>query len=116
MQDYKKLEIWDFSKNLCVDLYKLTLRFPSQEKFGLVSQLQRASVSVPTNIAEGAGRSTNKDFANFLSISIGSINEICTLLVISEELNFIEKDDSSKLANEYEHLKRMMINFRKLLH
>lgn len=76
MQNYKKLDIWSKSYSLSLRVYEITKPFPEDEKFGLTSQLRRAVVSIPINIAEGAGRATNKDFAHFIQISIGSENEV----------------------------------------
>lgn len=78
MHNYKELNIWKKSLNLAVDVYVLTQKFPAEEKFGLISQLRRCAVSVPSNIAEGAGRKSNKEFSQFLSISYGSLCEMDT--------------------------------------
>ena len=71
MHNYSNLQIWQQAMELVVEVYKLTKTFPAEEKYGLVSQMNRAAVSVPSNIAEGAGRGSNKDFSHFISISIG---------------------------------------------
>ena len=84
---------------LVVEVYKLTKTFPAEEKYGLVSQMNRAAVSVPSNIAEGAGRGSNKDFSHFISISIGSMCELHTQLVLSERLGFIDNLQYKKYKN-----------------
>jgi four helix bundle protein len=94
---HKKLEVWKKGIKLVKDIYSLTCNFPNEEKFGLISQLRRAAVSVPTNIAEGAARNTKKEFINFLYISSGSLSEIDTLLVISTELNFLSIKDLEEI-------------------
>ena len=76
MRDFRKLKVWENAHQNTLDIYKLTQKFPSEEKFGLISQIRRAAVSVPTNIVEGSSRRTEKDFAHFLQISIGSSSEV----------------------------------------
>ena len=84
MHNFKDLRVWQKSIQLTTDIYKLLASFPTDEKFGLISQLKRAAVSVPSNIAEGAGRNSNKEFNHFLSISLGSLFELKTQLIISK--------------------------------
>lgn len=92
MQEYirhhRDLDVWKEAINLVEDVYRLTRDFPSEEKFGLVSQLRRAATSVPANIAEGAGRSGTNEFIRFLYIAQGSITELETHLIMSERLGF----------------------------
>lgn len=83
MHRFKDLEIWKRSRIFCKEIYMVTVQFPDTEKFGLTNQLRRASVSIPSNIAEGASRKSNKDFSRFLEIAIGSCYEIETQLLIS---------------------------------
>nr|WP_298999040.1 four helix bundle protein [uncultured Allomuricauda sp.] len=92
MHRFKDLEIWKMSRIFCSDIYKTTSSFPETEKFGLVNQLRRASVSVPSDIAEGCSRKSNKDFSRFLEIAIGSLYEIETQLLISCDLGFLRKN------------------------
>jgi four helix bundle protein len=91
--DYQDLLVWQKGILLCPEIYTLTKLFPDSERFGLTSQMQRAVASIPTNIAEGHGRSSNKDFVRFLYISIGSFQELETLLRIAKELGYIETVD-----------------------
>lgn len=91
--DFRDLQIWQKSKALCIDLYRLTNTFPDHEKFGIVGQIRRAAVSVPSNISEGHGRSSDADFARFLYISLGSIKELETLLEISSELGYVDSNE-----------------------
>lgn len=90
MHQYKKLDFWQRSCNLCEDIYKQTALFPESERFGLTGQIRRAAISIPSNIAEGASRNSNKDFLRFLSISLGSAFEIETQLLIANRLNFMD--------------------------
>lgn len=91
MKDYKDLELWKESRKFVTTIYQLTSGFPIDEKFGLKSQLQRAAVSVPSNIAEGFGRSTSADTRKFLIIARGSLFELETQLYLSLDLNLISK-------------------------
>lgn len=81
-------------------VYLSTKQFPAEEKFGITSQIQRASVSIASNIAEGAGRGTNKDFVHFLNIALGSAFELETQILLSKELNYIDEDDMKCIINE----------------
>ncbi|WP_291286097.1 four helix bundle protein [Flavobacterium sp.] len=92
VKSYKELLIWQKGIKIVFLVYKLTMDFPKEEVYALTSQLKRASVSVPSNIAEGFGRQTDKSFNHFLSISKGSLNEIETQLIIAKELQFISND------------------------
>ncbi|WP_439128583.1 four helix bundle protein [Polaribacter sp.] len=89
MHRYKDLKFWQLSRTFCKYIYQITSSFPNSEKFGLVSQLRRAVVSIPSNVAEGASRNSNKNFSRFLTIALGSYYEIETQLLISFDLNFI---------------------------
>jgi four helix bundle protein len=93
MHNLKELKIWNKAIDLAVDVYKATSTFPTDERFGLISQSRRAAVSIPSNIAEGAGRNSDKEFAHFLGIANGSSYELQTQLVISNKLALLE--DSS---------------------
>ena len=87
---FKELIIWKKSRQFCSTIYLTTSTFPSEEKFGLTNQLRRACVSIPSNIAEGSSRNSNKDFGRFLEIAIGSAYEIETQLLIASDLGFLE--------------------------
>ena len=93
MNDYKELELWKESRKLVSDVYRMTANFPADEKFGLKSQLQRAAVSVPSNIAEGMGRSTKLDTHRLLVIARGSLFEIETQLFLCMDLNLIIQEE-----------------------
>ena len=89
MTSFKDLEVWKRGIDLVEDVYSLTAKFPANEQFGLVSQMRRAAVSIPSNIAEGQGRKNTKEFIQFLYIAKGSLAEIETQLIICERLKFI---------------------------
>ena len=91
---YKNLEVWKKSIELVKDVYVITKSYPNDEKFGIVSQMRRAAVSIPSNIAEGATRYSDKDSSRFIDIAIGSIAELETQLIISKELGFVGEIDT----------------------
>ncbi len=92
MHDYKKLNVWKESIELITNIYKTTNKFPSTEKFGLISQINRCSVSIASNIAEGAGRNTAGEFRQFLGIAKGSCYELETQLIVSKNLGYISNE------------------------
>lgn len=89
---FEKLEVWKLAKDLCVHIYKLTSQFPPEEKFGLVSQMRRASVSIASNIAEGSSRISKKEQSHFYTIAYSSAIELLNQLIISHALTFIDDD------------------------
>ena len=97
---HKDLEAWKKSIDLVTKIYSLVSTFPEDEKFGLVSQIKRAAISIPSNIAEGAARFSNKEMLRFLDISLGSLAELETQLIIAENLKFFQKTDLYKDINE----------------
>ena len=111
MHNFKELKVWQKAIELTVEIYKITSSFPSEEKFGLVSQLRRASVSTSSNIAEGSGRNSNKEFVHFLSISIGSAYETETQLIISRRLNYMEDIKFEELITKITEIQRMLNAF-----
>ncbi len=115
MRTHEKLEVWKKSVDFVVLIYKATDSFPNEEKFGLTSQIRRASVSIPTNIAEGAARSSNKEFLHFLSISQGSASEVETQLLISHRLSFVNEKTYSNLRNDLDEIGKMLSGLRKYL-
>ena len=113
MQNYKDLQVWSKSHELTLEVYKITKTFPKEEIFGLVSQLRRASSSIPTNIAEGSGRFTQKDFASFLQIGLGSCQEVEYLIFLSHQLDYIAKVDYIPLNKSIGEVKGMLISLIK---
>ncbi len=109
------MEIWKLSRNFCSDIYEVTSTFPEIEKFGITNQLRRAFVSVPSNIAEGASRKSNKDFSRFLEIAIGSMYEIETQLLISNDLNLLENTELKLLLQKLDAIVKMTSKFKSTL-
>lgn len=105
MKSHKDLDVWKRSVDLVTEIYRITFDFPSEEKFSLVNQLRRSAVSIPSNIAEGAARNHNKEFIQFLYVALGSIAELETQIIISENLYFISPDNSFKIKNELIEIK-----------
>lgn len=108
MKDYKRLLVWEKAHQLTLDVYKLVLCFPKDELFGLTSQMKRSAASVATNIAEGCGRSSDKDFCRFLFISFGSANELEYQIILSTDLNFIDPQNSKIFLRKIEEVKKML--------
>ena len=113
--NFKKLGIWIRSKDLVVEIYKLSQHFPKSEQFGLTSQMRRCAVSVPSNISEGCGRGTPKQFKHFINISIGSICELETQMYIAHELGYCGKEILDKVTDEIMEVRKMMIGFQRKL-
>jgi four helix bundle protein len=107
MHNFKELKVWQLSRTLVKEVYEVTAEFPVTEKYGLTSQLRRCVVSIPANIAEGAGRNTDKDFAHFLNISLGSAFELDTLLILSFDLSLISDAQLSHLSNKISETQKM---------
>ncbi|UCS94586.1 four helix bundle protein [Echinicola marina] len=108
MHNYKEFKVWQRSIKLTVEIYRVSRFFPSEEKFGLTSQIRRCAISVPSNISEGAGRKSDREFAQFLAVSHGSICELETQLIVAKELEFIEKNDFDTLSEEINELQKML--------
>src|SRR4029079_16139061 len=115
MHNYKKLTVWQKSVDLAVEMYKLTKKFPPEEKFGLVSQIRKCVVSIASNIAEGAGRNTTGEFIQFIGISEGSANELETQTIISEKLGYITKEELNKSIDSISEIRRMLFSLKKSL-
>src|SRR5208337_1611974 len=108
LKDFRDLKVWEKSHNLALLVYKHTQLFPKQELFGITSQMRRAAVSIPTNIAEGCGRAGNGDFARFLYIAMGSASELEYLLLISLDLGYLHRIDHKELDVAATEVKRML--------
>lgn len=107
---HKDLEVWKLSVSLVIDIYQLSLSLPKDEKFGLSAQIKRAAISVPSNIAEGAGRKSTKELLRFLDIANGSLSELETQLIIIEKLNFAEV--SEILENKIMVIRKMIYKLK----
>jgi four helix bundle protein len=113
MQDYKELLVWQKSHVFVLSVYKSLLTFPKEEAFNLISQIKRASTSIPTNIAEGTGRFTQKDFASYLQIALGSSHEVEYLILLSKDLGFLNLDLYNIHSQEINEIKAMLISLIK---
>jgi four helix bundle protein len=103
----KEIKIWQRSIRLTVEVYKATEHFPKAEVFGLRHQIRKCAVSVPSNIAEGAGRNTNKDFCHFLGISNGTSYELMTQLIVSKELGYIAEEKVEPMLKEIDEVQKL---------
>ena len=115
MHRFKDLDVWKISRQFCSDIYVVTSNFPDNEKFGLTNQLRRASVFVPSNIAEGCSRSSNKDLSRFLEIAIGSMYEIETQLLIASDLDYLNLKKLEELLSTLNRIIKMTSRFRSSL-
>jgi four helix bundle protein len=110
--NFRELKIWQESMKIVKSVYSLTSNLPSEEKFGLISQINRCSISIPSNIAEGSGRTSNKEFIHFLNISISSSFELETQLILANDLFNI---DSEEIITKINELQKMIVGFKKSL-
>ena len=108
VKSYEDLIVWQKSKDLAVFIYKITEKFPKEEKFGIVSQIRRSSVSIPSNIAEGSRRSTSKDFRHFLCIAFGFGAELETQSLISREIGLLSKEDYTMIKNQITEIMKIL--------
>lgn len=112
--NFKKLKIWLMSMEIAKMIFELTSNFPSAEKYGLISQMNRCSVSMPSNIAEGSSR-TNKSFSHFLDIALGSSFELQTQLLIANSCNFISDDVTHTIESKLEEFQKATMSFQNTL-
>ena len=113
MSNFRTLLVWQKSMTLITKIYSLTNKFPKEEVFGLTSQIRRSSISIPSNIAEGYGRESDKELLRFLSISIGSLFEMQTQLEIAKNISYLKEDDFNKLYEDSREVERMLVSFIK---
>jgi four helix bundle protein len=113
MRDYRRLEVWQAAHSLTLELYRLSSRFPVGERYGLTSQLRRAAASIPSNIAEGAGRRTPADYARFLDLALGSANEVEYNIVLARDLDLVEHGEADQLIDRVDHIRRRLLNLHK---
>ncbi|MEJ7779571.1 MAG: four helix bundle protein [Daejeonella sp.] len=116
MRDYKKFEVWKKAHQLTIIIYHEILpAYPKHEVFHLASQTKRAAYSIPMNIAEGSGKNTDKDFASYLDISLGSANELEYCCLLAKDLNYISKELYYKVNNQTNQVKAMLIGLIKVI-
>lgn len=115
VKSYKELNVWKKGLDIVDKIYKLTGKFPTQERYGLVVQLQRSGVSIPSNIAEGFVRHYSKEYTQFLYIALGSCAELETQLIISNRRSYITQKELEELQEDIDHESRMLMNLIKSL-
>lgn len=108
MNQFRKLEVWKRSRIFCKQIYIITEHFPNTQRFGLISQMQRAAVSIPSNIAEGTGRKSKSEFLYFLNISNGSAFELETQINISKDLEYISDEKEKELIEDLNIIQKML--------
>jgi four helix bundle protein len=115
MRDFKKYDIWQLSHSFTLEIYKISSNFPKEEVYGLTSQIRRASASIPTNISEGSGRNSDKEFNQFLNIALGSANESEYLLLLSKDLNYINSELFESLEKDINQIKSKIYKLKQIL-
>jgi four helix bundle protein len=108
LKNYKELKVWQSSYQLCLDIYKITKGFPKEERYGMTSQIRRAALSIPCNIAEGYGRKTTPDYIRSLYIAYGSNCELETQILLSGDLGYMKAEELKKLQADIGGLDRML--------
>jgi len=109
MRDFKKFEVWQLSHQLTLKIYKSTKFFPKEEVFGLTSQIRRSFASIGYNISEGSGRNSDKEFAHFINIALGSSNEAENQLILSRDLEYLSENNFQELSEELILLKKKLV-------
>lgn len=108
MADFRKLTVWEKAHQLALHVYRVSAGFPPHGQYGLTSQLHRAATSIPSNIAEGAGRDTDRDFGGFLQMALGSANEVEYQLLLARDLAYLNSDMHQSIEPEVIEIKRML--------
>ena len=108
LRNYKDLKVWEKAYKLCINIYQITKAFPNDEKYGIVSQVRRSAVSIPSNIAEGYGRGTTQDYIRFLYIAYGSNCELETQVLLSCDLGYIGSEQRKNLLENIREIERML--------
>jgi len=115
IDSFRDLKVWQSGIDLAEEVYRLTQSFPKQEMYGLSSQMQRAAVSIPSNIAEGHGRDSTKEFLHFLSVALGSLFELETQLTLAGRLGYLDKGELENVLSRMDEISRMMRGLQKSL-
>ncbi|MET4080686.1 four helix bundle protein [Pedobacter sp. UYP30] len=110
MQNFKELKVWEKAHRITLNIYKESAKFPKEEMYSLTNQLRRAAASIPANIAEGCGKNSQADLANFLNISLGSANETEYFLILSNDLNYLSDETFTTLSDNINEVKAMLIS------
>lgn len=115
VRNYRDLKVWEKAMDLVERIYGITRKFPDSERFGLISQMQRSAVSVPSNIAEGHARDSTRDYLRYLSIAYGSLAELETQTMIASRLSYISDDQAKELLDAEAEIGRMLSGLKKSL-
>lgn len=117
IKTHKNLDVWNKAMEFAEKIYCITINFPKEEQFGLISQIRRSAISVPTNIAEGSARNSDKEFVQFLYVALGSLSEIETQLLLAKRLKFINKkeNDVFDVFNDIESIRKMLLGLIRFL-
>ena len=107
-RSYRDLEVWKLSIDFVKKVYQVTHNFPASENYGLINQIRRAAVSIPSNIAEGQGRNSTKEFRQFLAISLGSLAELETQLIIAKEIEYLTQNGLDALLSPLDRIRKMI--------
>lgn len=108
LKNFKDLQVWQKSYALVLEVYKATTDFPKSELYGLISQIRRAAISIPSNIAEGYSRGHRTEYIRFVSMAYGSVAELQTQLMLAKDLGYIQQEIYETIAGDYEDLERMI--------
>jgi four helix bundle protein len=115
MHNFEKLKIWQKAMDVAVEVYNVSLLLPNDEKFNLIHQIKKCAVSIPSNIAEGSGRNSNKEFIQFLGIANGSTFELITQLILAKRLNLVNEKIIQSIINQLVEISNMSFSFQKSL-
>jgi four helix bundle protein len=115
MHNFKELIIWQKARILVKEVYENTISFPANEKYGITSQIQRAAISIPSNIAEGSGRGSNKDFSRFLDMAMSSAFELETEIILSYDLNYMNENNYNLILPKIQEVQKMIFAFKNQL-
>ena len=115
MRDFKRYNVWEVSHQFVLKIYKITKQFPQSENYQLVSQMQRAAYSIPSNFSEGCGRGSDKDFNRFVTICLGSAHELEYYILLAKDLKYIERSTYEVLITEINKIKRKLYSLSKKL-
>ena len=108
MHKFRELKFWQRSMDLVVDVYKKTKSFPKEETYGIIQQIRKSAVSIPSNVSEGAGRNTDAQFKHFLEVAMGSCNELQTQIELSRRLHYLTDQDAKKILDEAIQIYKMI--------
>jgi four helix bundle protein len=115
MHNFKELKVWKAGIELTKVIFQVTRSFPTEERYGLTYQIIRSAISIPSNIAEGCGRISNKDFKHFLTIALGSSFELETQIIIAKEFNYINEEELNDISSQIIEIQKMIYGLQKSL-